>query len=211
MKALSLKQRRILDYISEFLEERGYPPTIRDIQRGCGLSSTSVVDYNLRALERSGNIHRDRELSRGIELLGETRGRARRVPLIGAIAAGQPIPVPTADTWRSADSTEYIEVPRELGLRSQEVFALRVKGDSMVDALIGDGDIVLLEPTASVDDGDTAAVWLKLEKEVTLKRIYRERGWVRLQPANAAMKPLKVKADNLEIQGKVVGVIRKLS
>ncbi|MBI4215854.1 MAG: repressor LexA [Chloroflexi bacterium] len=211
MKALSLKQRRILDYIREFLEDRGYPPTIRDIQRGCGLSSTSVVDYNLRALERSGTIRRDRELSRGIELLGESRGRARRVPLIGAIAAGQPIPVPTADTWHSTDGAEYIEVPRELGLRSQEVFALRVKGNSMVDALIGDGDIVLLEPAASVDNGDTAAVWLKLEKEVTLKRVYRERGFIRLQPANAAMKPLKIKADNLEIQGKVVGVIRKLS
>src|SRR5881397_1546549 len=103
MKELSAKQRRILDFMEEFIDDHDYPPSIRQIQEACDISSTSVVDYNLRALEKSGQIRRDRDVSRGIELV-DKRPRVISVPIIGTIAAGQPIPVPSADTWQDHDS-----------------------------------------------------------------------------------------------------------
>src|SRR3990170_6914685 len=111
MKELSAKQQRILEYIRDFIDEHDYPPSIRQIQETCGISSTSVVDYNLRILERLGLIRRDREVSRAIELLqpGGRRPRVVPVPIIGTIAAGQPIPVPSADTWQSFDPEETLD------------------------------------------------------------------------------------------------------
>jgi repressor LexA len=201
-KSLSAKQSSILHFIRDFIREHDYPPSIRDIQDGCGISSTSVVDYNLKALERLGYIRRDREVSRAIELVG--RARMRTVPVVGQIAAGQPIPVPAADTWSQQDFEEEIEVTDQMTKGRENVFALRVKGTSMIDALVNDGDLVLMEQTAAWDDGDMVAVWLKDRQETTLKKIYHEGNRVRLQPANAAMDPIYADARDVEVQGRVL-------
>ena len=208
MKELSAKQRRIMDYIRDFIADHDYPPSIRQIQEACDISSTSVVDYNLRILERLGHIRRDREVSRAIELLqpGGRRPRVVPVPVIGTIAAGQPIPVPSSDTWQSFDPDQTIEVSPEMVGNREQVYALRVKGSSMIDALVNDGDMVIMEAASTARDGEMVAAWLKREQEATLKRLYREGGRVRLQPANAAMKPIVV--DRVTIQGVVVGLYR---
>ena len=209
MKGLSAKQRSILDFIRNFIRDKDYPPSIRDIQLGCDISSTSVVDYNLKALERMGHIRRDREVSRAIELLD---GRGRRpqtiaVPIIGTIAAGQPIPVPSQDTWSSIDYDNVVEVTEDMTRGKEHVYALRVKGASMIDALVNDGDLVILESATSADNGDMVAAWLKNEQSATLKKIYVEDGRVRLQPANTTMKPIFTEPENIEIQGKVLTTI----
>lgn len=202
MKDLSPKQQKILDFLRRFIREKNYPPSIRDIQEECGISSTSVVDYNLKALERMGHIHRDREVSRAIELLDGSGRRARTisVPIIGQIAAGQPIPVPEG----SVDYSETVEVTEEMTGGRENVYALRVKGNSMVDALVNDGDLVIMQQAADADNGEMVAAWLKREQEVTLKKFYSEGSRIRLQPANEAMKPIYTDADNVEIQGKVL-------
>lgn len=206
MKTLSDKQSRILSFLHRFYNERDYLPSIREIAKGCKISSTSVVEYNLRILEREGHIRREREVSRGIKLGAR---RIVRIPVIGSIAAGEPIPVPTSDTW-GLEAMESLELTEELTRGKKEVYALKVKGTSMVDALINDGDLVLMQQAATAENGDMVAVWLRREKEATLKRFYLERGRVRLQPANEDMEPLYVDPRNVEIQGKVIGVIRKL-
>jgi repressor LexA len=210
MKGLSSKQKSILDFIRQFIRDKDYPPSIRDIQLGCNISSTSVVDYNLKALERMGHIRRDREVSRAIELLD---GRGRRpqtvpVPIIGTIAAGEPIPVPGADAWSGVDYDNMVEVTQDMTNGRDRVYALRVKGTSMIDALVNDGDLVIMEATSSADNGDMVAAWLKREQEATLKRIYVEdSNRVRLQPANVTMQPIFTELDNVEVQGKVLATI----
>ena len=213
MKEISAKQRRILEYIGHFIGKHEYPPSIRQIQESCQISSTSVVDYNLRILERLGYIRRDREVSRAIELLepGGRRPRVVPVPIIGTIAAGQPIPVPSADTWRSFDQEETIEVSPEMLGNREQVYALRVKGSSMIDALVNDGDIVLMQAATTARDGEMVAAWLKREQEATLKKLYREGSRVRLQPANDTMEPIYTDADNVDVQGRVIGAIRPMS
>jgi repressor LexA len=212
MRTLSVKQRKILDFIQRFLADKTYPPTIRDIVSGCGISSTSVADYNLDIMEREGFIRRHPEVSRGIELLNGLAVSARvMVPLIGQIAAGLPIPVPGPDVWDVTSSAETIEVTRDLTLGKTDVYALKVKGLSMIDAFINDGDIVLLQQVNTVESGEMAAVWLKNEKEATLKKVFPEKDRVRLQPANASMQPIFVQPENVEIQGKVIAVIRQIS
>ena len=210
MKPISERQRLVLRFVQDFLDERSYPPTIRDIVSGCHLSSTSVADYNLKILEEEGYIRRAPDISRGIEVLSRSRARMLRVPIIGRIAAGEPIPVPAPDAWTVADTGEAVELPQEMVGSRDGVYALRVKGNSMIDALIGDGDVVLMRPAAAADNGEMVAVWLKAEKEVTLKKLFREQGRIRLQPANSRMKPIYADPDNVEIQGKVIGVIRNL-
>ena len=201
------------DFIRGFLADRGYPPTVRDLVSGCGISSTSVVSYNLNILEREGYIRRHPEVSRGIELLtgSPVPEYSRQVPVIGQIAAGEPIPVPAPDTWDVAASAETLEVPADLVRGREGVYALKVKGSSMRDALINDGDIVLMQYVNVVENGETAAVWLKAEKEATLKKCYAEPGRVRLQPANDQMQPIYVEPDNVEVQGRVIAVIRQLA
>ncbi len=211
LKTLSAKQERIIDFIRRFSTERGFPPTVRDIVSGCRLSSTSVAAYNLDILAKQGYLRRHREVSRGIELLGDFARRERlQVPVIGLIAAGEPIPVPAADTWDVTAAAETIEVTPDLTRGREGVYALKVKGSSMVDALINDGDIVLMQYVNVVENGEMAAIWLKAEREITLKRFYAESGRVRLQPANSQIPPLYVAPDNVEIQGKVIAVIRQL-
>ena len=205
MKGLSGKQKSILEFIRQFIRDKDYPPSIRDIQLGCNISSTSVVDYNLKALERLGHIRRDREVSRAIELLD---GRGRRpqtvpVPIIGTIAAGEPIPVPD----QNIDYDNMVEVTQDMTSGKDRVYALRVKGTSMIDALVNDGDLVIMEATSSAENGDMVAAWLKREQEATLKRIYVEEGRVRLQPANVTMQPIYTEMDNVEVQGRVLSTI----
>jgi len=208
---LSAKRKRIVDFILQFMEAKSYPPTVRDIQGGCGISSTSVVDYHLKVLEKEGHIRRDAEVSRGIELLGRASLLPKvQVPIIGQIAAGEPVPVPGSETWDAAAGADLLEVTADLTRGRQDIYALKVKGMSMIDALINDGDIVLMQYVSTVDNGEMAAVWLKTEKEATLKKVYIEPGRVRLQPANSQMQPIYAEPENVEIQGKVIAVIRQL-
>jgi repressor LexA len=210
VKSLSPKQERIINFVTEFLSDKGYPPTIRDIAAGCGISSTSVVAYNLNKLEQAGYIRRHSDISRGIKFLTPQKkgGKLVYIPIVGVIAAGEPIPVP--DTGNIAPH-EGLEVSEELIRGKQDIYALRVKGDSMLDALIGDGDIVLMDYVGSAENGDMVAVWLKEEQEVTLKRFFAETNRIRLEPANRQMKPIYTTPDNVEIQGRVVAVIRRIS
>jgi repressor LexA len=169
-----------------------------------------VVAYNLNKLEQAGYIRRHSDISRGIKFLTPQQ-KVRRlvyVPIVGMIAAGEPIPVP--DTGHIIPN-EGLEVSEDLVRGKQDIYALRVKGDSMMDALIGDGDIILMEHVGSAENGDMVAVWLKEEQEVTLKRFFAEPKRIRLEPANRQMKPLYTAPDNVEIQGKVVAVIRLIS
>ena len=203
---ISPTRQRIMKYIRDFFDNRGYAPTIRDILKGCSISSTAVVQHHLNVLEKEGHIHRDPEVFRSIQLSDKTN--LVRIPLLGTIAAGEPIPVPSSDTWNN-EALETMELTDEL-TQGKEVFALKVKGLSMIDAFIDDGDIVLLQPTNAADDGDMTAAWLKDRQEVTLKKLYRDKNQIRLQPANSQMKPILVEPEKIEIQGKVVGVIRKI-
>jgi repressor LexA len=211
MKDLSRRQRAILEFIEEFLIDNDYPPTIRDIQRELNISSTSVVDYNLKVLEGHNYIRRNKNISRGIEVVGRAVGRRNivAIPVIGQIAAGLPIPVP--GDLEDADSVETIELSSDLVPDGgRDLFALRVKGHSMVDALINDGDLVLLRRQETCENGETVAVWLREQKETTLKRFYHEGERVRLQPANVTMEPIYTRPDNVEIQGKLVTVVRSM-
>ena len=216
------RRQRILDCIARTVEERGYPPSVREIADAVGLASTSAVHHHLTALERDGL------LDRGIVLQGGTHAsRALRLtrpkttapdpakvtpfrmpverdtlslPVMGEIAAGQPIEA-------YADAAETLEVPRSMEAR-EDSYVLRVRGKSMIDALIDDGDFVIVQPQATARDGDIVVALLE-DNGVTLKRYFREKDRIRLQPANAEMEPIY--ATDVQIQGKVVGVIRRLS
>lgn len=180
METLSSRRRQILDFITAFIQERDYPPSVRDIGEGCGISSSSVVQYHLNILEQQGYIHRGRDISRSVGLT-KKRTAPATIPMLGTIAAGEPIPVPSADTWIT-NPEETIDVPGYLTHRLDRLYALKVKGMSMVDALIDDGDIVIMQAASTAEDGETVAVWLKDKQEVTLKRIYHESGRVCLKP-----------------------------
>lgn len=203
---LNQTRQKIIDYIREFYDERGYAPTVRDIMKGCDLSSTAVVQHHLKVLESEHQIERDSKVFRSIQL--PDRKNTIRVPVLGTIAAGSPIPVLAPDSWHT-EAVDILELSGDI-TKGKEVFALRVSGLSMIDALIDDGDIVLLEPGNKADNGDMVAAWLKKEEEVTLKRFYREDGRVRLQPANSQMKPIYSDLNNVAVQGRVVAVIRTL-
>ena len=208
MRKIGLNSTRenILQFIHGFIDERGYAPTVRDILKGCAISSTAVVQYHLDVLEKEGRIHRDPEIFRSIRL-SEKRGSVM-IPILCTIAAGTPISVPNSDNW-SNQAVETLELPQDM-VGKKPVFALKVKGQSMIDALIDDGDIVLMEAADSAENGEMVAVWLKDREEVTLKRFYAGKDKIILQPANQTMKPIEQRPDNVEIQGKVIGVIRKL-
>jgi len=209
MKNLTRRQQSILEFIERFSDDHSYPPTIREIQEGLSISSTSVVDYNLKVLEQRDLIRRNRNISRGIELANrpESRRGVINIPIIGQIAAGSPIPVP--GDLAVQEYQETIELGGDvLGPNPRNLFALRVKGHSMVDALINDGDVVVLRAQQTCENGDTVAVWLREEEETTLKRFYHEGQQVRLQPANVTMDPIYTRPENVEIQGKLVTVVR---
>lgn len=211
--SISARQQRILEFIRDFLNDHHYPPTVRDIQTGCEVSSTSVVDYNLKILHREGYLRREAGVSRGIELTDGWRGasgpQVLRVPVLGNIAAGDPLPTFSSDI-RTDDDYENVEIPPSLSNGRSDVYALRVKGTSMIDAFVADGDLVLLEPVAQPENGDMVAAWLLSDEEVTLKRFYLQGDTVRLQPENEAMAPIELPADQVAVRGRVVGVFRTL-
>jgi repressor LexA len=209
-KKLSDRQKNILKYIESYVDERGYPPSIREIGDRVGISSTSVVDYNLRVLERDGYIRRDREVSRGLELVSSSKSQRQaqprlvRVPVIGRIAAGVPIEA-------IEDPSDVVELP--VGSVPEGCFALRVRGTSMIEDHIEDGDVVVIRPQPAVDNGDIAVAIVNDVTQnggATLKRFYREGDRVRLQPRNPTMQPLVVPADQVEVRGKVVKLLRDL-
>jgi len=212
-KELSDRQEAILEFIRGFISDHQFPPTIRQIGEDVGISSTSVVKYNLDALERKGYIERDREISRGIRLVEDLVGRMAeviQVPVLGRIAAGSPIPVPDSDfSPFGYDST--IELTRDIVGDANNTYALEVQGDSMIDALINDGDIVLMRHQERVENGELAAVWVRSQEETTLKRFYLEGDRVRLQPANPTMQAMFYPARDVEVMGKVLCVIRQLN
>ena len=204
---LSAKRQQILNFIARFIKKKSYAPSVREIAKGCNINSPSMVQYHLNILEHDGYIHRDRSIPRSISLVKEKQA-AMTIPLLGTIAAGEPIPVPSSESWNIVPY-EIIEVPSKLVQGLNNVFALKVKGTSMVDALIDDGDIILLQQAEAVEDGEMVAIWLESEAETTLKKIYHAPGRIRLQPANQQMKPLYYDPHDVKVQGKVVGVIRK--
>jgi len=220
---LSERQIKVLDVIREYSDEYGYPPTIREIGELVGISSTSVVSYNLNALQNKGYLTRDRDISRGLRLVDSTADREVQssgidavlsefvsIPILGAIAAGSPLPVPESNEMLA--DAECIRVTRDMVGNTHEVYALQVRGDSMIDALINDGDIVIMRHQETAENGDMIAAWIKDEKATTLKRFYWEsnRTMVRLQPANPLMDPIYVHPRNLDVQGRVIGVIRRM-
>ncbi len=201
-------REKILEFIGSFRESHGYAPTVREIAAACGVASTSVVQYHLVNLEKAGLIAKEKDRFRSIRLTGETREQAA-VPLLGTIAAGHPIWVPSVDRW-SVEAERTVDVPPAMIQGRRDVYALEVRGNSMVDAMIADGDIVVMEQPREIRNGDVAACWLKAEQEVTLKKVYYEDGRVRLQPCNPYMMPFYHDAGNVVIQGRFIGVIRLL-
>jgi repressor LexA len=203
MKSLSQRQREMHDFISEFISRKGYPPTHEEIRQGLKMSTKSLVNHHLRALESKGWIERQPDTPRGIRLLDGLS--SFKVPLLGQIAASAE-PISFSD-----DDHEEIELTPDIVQEQDGLYALRVKGDSMVDALINDGDIVVMRHQAVAEAGEMVAVRLKEENETTLKRFYPEGERVRLQPANPKVKPMFVHPANVEIQGKVMAVIRQVA
>lgn len=216
-RALTDRQRRILEHIQDFSVNNGYPPSIRQIGKAVGISSTSVVNYNLNRLVDEGYLDRDQKVSRGIRLTDKLMKAANsigdvvRVPLVGRIFASEPVPMPGTDSaMYGAD--EAIEITRDLVSSGEDLFALEVKGDSMIDAMVNEGDIVVMKREPTWSNGDMVAVWLKDREETTLKYIYREGNHVRLQPANPNMDAIMIEnPEIIEVQGKVMLVLRQLA
>jgi len=215
MEELSERQKKMYAFITKFSNEKGRPPTIREIGFDVGISSTSVVNYNLNILVTKGLISREKEVSRGLRVVGNQAKmmagnlvNAIQIPLLGVIAAGSPIPVPE----RGLEPLDTLTLTRDLIAEQEGLFALKVKGNSMIDALINDGDIVVMKKQESAENGEMCAIWLRDKNETTLKRFYRERekNRIRLQPMNPTMKPIYASSKNVEIQGKVVLVVRQL-
>jgi repressor LexA len=213
-KGLTERHQKILDFLNQRLREQGYPPSIREIGEATGISSTSVVTYYLKQLSEMGLIERDAKYSRAVRLTNASNADLLKIPILGPIAAGTPILVPDAGVTYIGDEMDAVDVARTL-LPVQEKglqpYALRVKGDSMIDAMINDGDIVIMKPAVKANNGDMVAIWLPARDETTLKYFFKEKDGYRLQPANPTMDPIHISKDEpLEIKGKVIMVIRKV-
>lgn len=223
-EGLSDRHKKILEVLEHYQENVGYPPSIREIGREANISSTSVVNYYLDQLEEMGYIERDRKVSRGMRLLRTVTGQIKEavqavmednilIPLAGRIGAGIVIQPPESGFDVFAPE-EGVEVARSmLPERDQEaeLYALEVEGDSMIDAMVDDGDIVIMKHTQTANNGEMVAVRLSDDNETTLKYFYRENGRVRLQPANPLMEPIIIEdPSTIEVQGKVVLVIRQV-
>jgi len=212
---LSDRQQDMITFIGKFTGDKGYPPTIRQIGQAVSISSTSVVNYNLNKLEREGYILRDLKVSRGVRLADNSRrtGRADRaeritIPLAGFIFASEPVLV--GDTAQTGGD-EVIELTRDLISDDGDLFALKVKGNSMIDAMVSDGDIVVMKKVDHARNGEMVAVWLNDRGETTLKHFFLENGRVRLQPANPTMQPIYVDPAKVQVQGRVMLVLRQLN
>jgi repressor LexA len=216
---LSQRQQKMLDYIWKYIKELGRPPTIREIGQAATISSTSVVNYNLTKLAEKGYIDRDAEVSRGLritekaqrlyEVANEALNNLVRIPLVGDIVASEPVEV-GHENFGTYDEEDAIEISRAMLKEgnTEDLFALRVSGDSMIDAMVNDGDIVVMRQQQNARNGDMVAVWLTPSDTTTLKRFYHEGDKVRLQPANPTMKPIYVNPLDVRIQGKVMMVLR---
>ena len=200
MLPLTKRQREILDYLNDFIARHGYAPSLEEIGRRFGLSSLATVHKHLTNLQEKGFIKRAWNRSRSVELVSSrVGGRAVELPLLGYVAAGVPI--------EAVVGSETIAVPEDL-VGKRDTYVLRVKGDSMIDEQIRDGDYVIVEDRRTADNGEMVIALLN-GADVTLKKFYREQGHVRLQPANPAMQPIIVEADQVQIQGVVIGVMRR--
>ena len=200
MQPLTRRQREILDYLKEFIDEHGYAPSLDEIGGRFGLSSLATVHKHLMNLQEKGFIRRAWNRSRSVELVQtRTGGRAVDLPLLGHVAAGEPIEAVT--------SAETVTVPEDL-VGSRETYALRVRGSSMIDEQIRDGDLVIVENRRAARNGEMVVALLD-GSDVTLKKFYREKGHVRLQPANDALAPIVAKPDAVQVQGVVIGVVRR--
>ena len=206
---LTERQRQILDFLTSYVDAHGYPPTVREIGEAVGLASPSTVHAHLANLERAGLLKRDPTKPRALELTERARPQpaaedVHRLPLVGEIAAGGPL--------LAAENVEdHLAVPETLARGDGEEFLLRVKGDSMVNAGILDGDIVVVHRQPDARDGEIVVALAGQDEsadEATVKRFYREAGRVRLQPENDALEPIY--ADHVQILGTVTGVFRKL-
>lgn len=218
---LSPKHIRILEFLAKYQGENDRPPSIREICAKVGISSTSVVNYDLDQLERRGFIIRDDRVSRGLRLTEKVKeilgavGDLLRVPILGPIAAGIPLPdLQPGVTFYTENEINAVDIARSLlpaKEKGNDLFALEVKGDSMIDAMINDGDIVVMKPAVEARNGEMVAVWLPDKNEATLKYFYKEKDGYTLKPANPSMKPIHIaKNRQVEIKGKVVMVIRKM-
>ncbi len=200
MLPLTKRQREVLDYLNDFIQQHGYAPSLEEIGRRFGLSSLATVHKHLTNLQEKGFIKRAWNRSRSVELTQtRTGGRAVELPLLGYVAAGVPI--------EAVAGSETIAVPEDLVGR-RDTYVLRVRGDSMIDEQIRDGDFVIVEDRRAADNGEMVIALLG-GADVTLKKFYRDGARVRLQPANPAMQPILVDAGHVQIQGVVVGVMRK--
>ena len=219
---LSQRQQSMLDYIWQYIRDAGRPPTIREIGQAVKISSTSVVNYNLTKLTEKGFLDRDAEVSRGLRLTekakalyeaaGEVMSNLIRVPLIGDIVASEPVEV-GHDSFPSYGMEDAVELSRNMldDKNLEDLFALRVSGDSMIDAMVNDGDIVIMRQQGTARNGDMVAVWLTPEDTTTLKYFYHEGDKVRLQPANPTMSAIFVDPAAVTVQGKVMMVLRNTS
>lgn len=228
-KPLSKRQQDILEFTQEYMVEQGRPPTIREIGKAVQITSTSVVNYNLAKLEERGYLDRDPDVSRGLRLtekaseFGQAAGNAVRgaaaavrdsverlvqIPLAGTIVASEPLEV-GHDGFSSYGDEDAIELSSTmLPDRTEGLFALRVSGDSMIDAMVNDGDIVVMRQQNQANNGDMVAVWLRGDT-TTLKYFFREGNQIRLQPANPTMEPIYVAPGEVQVQGKVMMVLRQ--
>jgi repressor LexA len=201
VQPLTKRQREILDYLNEFIQQHGYAPSLEEIGKRFTLSSLATVHKHLTNLQEKGFIRRAWNRSRSVELLpSRGGGRAIEVPLLGYVAAGMPI--------EAIAGNETIAIPESLMSGKRDTYVLRVRGDSMIDEQIRDGDWVVVEDRKSADNGEMV-IALVGGQDATLKKFYKEDGRIRLQPANPTMQPIFVDADNVQIQGVVVGVMRK--
>ena len=200
MLPLTKRQREILDYLNEFIQQHGYAPSLEEIGRRFNLSSLATVHKHLTNLQDKGFIKRAWNRSRSVELVPTRMGtRSVELPLLGYVAAGAPI--------EAIAGAETIAVPEEMVGR-RDTYVLRVRGSSMIDEQIRDGDFVIVEDRKSADNGEMVIALLG-GSDVTLKKFYRENSHVRLQPANPVMQPIVVAADQVQVQGVVIGVLRR--
>jgi repressor LexA len=200
VEPLTKRQREILDYLNGFIERHGYAPSLEEIGRQFGLSSLATVHKHLSNLQEKGFIRRAWNRSRSVEIVpAKTGGRAVELALLGYVAAGEPI--------EAIAGNESISVPEDF-VGKRETYVLRVRGDSMIDEQIRDGDYVIVEDRKAAENGETVVALLS-GSDVTLKKFYRENGHVRLQPANPSMRPLVVRAEEVQVQGVVIGVMRR--
>ena len=200
MQPLTKRQREVLNYLNDFIQQQGYAPSLEEIGQRFGLSSLATVHKHLTNLESKGFIRRSWNKSRSVEIIPTKHGaQSRELDLMGYVAAGQPI--------EAVATLESIAVP-EMLVGKNRAYVLRVRGDSMIDEQIRDGDFVIVEDRKTVENGEMVIALLN-NTEVTLKMLFREGEGVRLQPANRKMEPLIIKSADLRIQGVVVGIMRR--